>query len=250
MTAAAITGAVGVDGPRRHSLGQSLLLHLLPGAVVMAAFVALVPMAARWNLPSGAALSATGLVAIATVQLALLRRHTGDPAMALRRRLRTRPAVMWILLEVAAAAVAFAATASIAVWLRANVFGWWPQRWAIDIGDHAGYSYRAEAATAVLLLAFGVILAPVVEELYFRGYLLPRMPRSLGRWTPLVHAVLFAAYHLWTPWQIPARVLAVLPLAAVAIRTRDIRIGLVTHVLLNSVDLVVLLHYLLSHQRA
>jgi hypothetical protein len=32
--------------------------------------------------------------------------------------------------------------------------------------------------TAVLLLAGTVLTAPVVEELYFRGYLLPRLPAA------------------------------------------------------------------------
>jgi len=73
----------GTAGPRRHTVGRSVLLHLLPGAVVLAAYALLVPAAGHLGLPSGAALSATGLVAIATVQLSLLRRHArrhvGDP---------------------------------------------------------------------------------------------------------------------------------------------------------------------------
>ena len=89
-----------------------------------------------------------------------------------------------------------------------------------------------------------MIVAPVVEELYFRGYLLPRMPQRLGRWRAPTHAVLFAAYHLWSPWLIPTRVLAILPLAYIAVRTRDVRIGVVTHVVLNATDLVAILLYL------
>jgi hypothetical protein len=40
------------------------------------------------------------------------------------------------------------------------------------------------------------------------------------------------------------RILAVLPLAYVARRTRDVRVGIVAHVLLNATDLIVLLGYL------
>ena len=56
----------------------------------------------------------------------------------------------------------------------------------------------------VTLCAFFVlngVIGPVVEELYFRGFLLPRMER-LGRWAPLVNATLFSIYHFWSPWQI------------------------------------------------
>ena len=97
--------------------------------------------------------------------------------------------------------------------------------------------------TAALLLVGSVLVAPVVEELYFRGYLLPRMPQTLGRWRVPVHVVLFAAYHLWSPWLTPTRVLAILPLAYIAVRTRDVRIGMVTHVVLNATDLLAVLVY-------
>ena len=38
--------------------------------------------------------------------------------------------------------------------------------------------------------------------------------------------VLYAAYHLWSPWLFPTRVLAILPLAYIAVRTCDVRIAL------------------------
>ena len=43
---------------------------------------------------------------------------------------------------------------------------------------------------------------------------------------------------------VPTRIIAVLPLAYIALRTRDVRVGIVAHVLLNSADLIVLLGYL------
>ena len=39
----------------------------------------------------------------------------------------------------------------------------------------------------------------MVEEMYFHGYLLPRISR-LGAWAPLVNTVLFSLYHFFTPW--------------------------------------------------
>ena len=51
---------------------------------------------------------------------------------------------------------------------------------------------------------------------------------------------------LSTPWMIPTRIIAVLPLAYIALRTRDVRVGIIAHVLLNTADLIVLLGYLLT----
>jgi uncharacterized protein len=125
-------------------------------------------------------------------------------------------------------------------------FGWWPASWAIDSGTQPNYSTGALAATALLMLLGTVLAAPLVEECYFRGYLLPRMPAQLGHGRPVAHAALFAGYHLWTPWLTPTRLLAILPLSIIALRTGDLRIGIATHVLLNSVDLMILAAYLLS----
>jgi membrane protease YdiL (CAAX protease family) len=47
----------------------------------------------------------------------------------------------------------------------------------------------------LLGLVLSGVVAPVVEEMYFRGYLLPRLSR-LGRWAPVLNVTLFALYHL------------------------------------------------------
>ena len=78
------------------------------------------------------------------------------------------------------------------------------------------------------------------EEVYFRGFLLPRIPQALGRTAPLVHTVLFAVYHVWTPWLAPTRILGVLPLTYVTLRTRSVVPGIVAHVVLNLLDVMVI----------
>ena len=51
--------------------------------------------------------------------------------------------------------------------------------------------------TGVGLLLINVILGPVTEELYLRGYLLPRLYR-FGIWAPLINISLFSLYHYLT----------------------------------------------------
>lgn len=72
------------------------------------------------------------------------------------------------------------------------------------------YSRFLLITTAVLGFFFSGLIGPVVEELYFRGFLLPRISR-LGRWAPLLNTVLFSLYHFFTPWQNPGRILALTP---------------------------------------
>lgn len=56
-----------------------------------------------------------------------------------------------------------------------------------------------------MVLMFVAVLTPLVEELYFRGYLLPRMK---GEFATLFHSFLFAAQHVLEPWMIIPRTLA------------------------------------------
>lgn len=108
------------------------------------------------------------------------------------------------MLEIALAGVAFALTAPLIRVIQTQLLGWWPQTWTIRLGTDGQYGRSALLLTAVLLLLGTVIVAPVVEELYFRGFLLPRMPQRLGPWRVPAHAALFAGYHVWSPWLIPS----------------------------------------------
>jgi uncharacterized protein len=75
---------------------------------------------------------------------------------------------------------------------------------------------------------------PIVEEFYFRGYLLPRLDQ-FGRTAPLVHAVLFSLYHFWTPWQNPSRIALSWAMAQVTWKTRSIYPAMLAHCVLNTV---------------
>ena len=78
------------------------------------------------------------------------------------------------------------------------------------------------------------LAGPIVEELYFRGYLLPRMGYA-GRWAPLLHSFLFGLYHIWTPWMFLTRTLGMLPLVY-AVRWRNLNLAIIVHVLVNMLD--------------
>jgi uncharacterized protein len=81
----------------------------------------------------------------------------------------------------------------------------------------------------LVLLSF---LAPVVEELFFRGLLLPRMRNVFGRIDWVVNGAMFGLYHLHQPWGIPTSVLdGVLTQAFPTKRYQSTWMGLITHTL-------------------
>ena len=114
---------------------------------------------------------------------------------------------------------------------REQIFAFLP---ALESGLTAGYSRKALIATWVMAAIFGVIVGPTIEELYFRGYLLPRM-KYAGKWTPLLHSFLFSLYHIWTPWMFLTRTFGMLPLAY-AVRWRNLNLAIIVHVIVNLLD--------------
>jgi membrane protease YdiL (CAAX protease family) len=80
------------------------------------------------------------------------------------------------------------------------------------------------------LLVGVAVLAPVVEELFFRGLLLPRMRGVFGKRDFLANGAMFGLYHVHQPWSMPASVIdGIVTQAYPARRFRSIWIGLIVH---------------------
>ena len=233
-----------------HTLPASLLLHLGPGLVVGAAYLALLPAARALGLPSAAAVGAQALLVTGPLMIGILkvssrRRRPGEPTIALRR-VPTVGCDPWmgdadhrrrgrrVPTHKTGHRVA-----------RAHAVPKLAGAWKPQLGTAGGYSDSALLWTAVLVLVGSVLIAPVVEEAYFRGFLLPRMPVRLGRTAPLAHTVLFAFYHVWTLWLTPTRILAVLPLTYITLRTRSILPAMVAHIVLNLIDVMVIIAFVI-----
>ena len=98
------------------------------------------------------------------------------------------------------------------------------------LGSDAGEGLLAGSwgwfAIIAALVVFNTVLG---EELLFRGYLLPRMNGRFGRRDWLANGVLFAAYHLHTPWVIPTTLLDTFILSYPSKRYRSALIGIAVH---------------------
>jgi hypothetical protein len=96
------------------------------------------------------------------------------------------------------------------------------------------YTQTILIVTYSISLIFNVFLGPIVEELYFRGYLLPRMK---GKYAILFHSFLFAAIHVFSPWMIIARTIGFLPIIFGTIK-KNIYVGMIVHMLCNAMGFV------------
>jgi membrane protease YdiL (CAAX protease family) len=91
--------------------------------------------------------------------------------------------------------------------------------------------------TCIVYGIFNILVGPVVEELYFRGYLTSKLSR-LGKWAPIIITVLFSLYHFWLPLQNLFRISAFLPAAYIAWKQKNLYISIVFHCLCNLISTI------------
>jgi hypothetical protein len=225
----------------QHTAGKSVLLHLLPGFLIGVCYLALVPVVRQLGYPSIAALMITVIAVLVPFELGTLlyqgRKATGrfslNSVVEYRKPLPVWQYLLWVPVLFVLLGIIFTVMKPVDVFLRDNLFSWMPP---LNGGLNGSYPQDVLIVTYVLVGIFGVIVGPIVEEMYFRGYLLPRMGYA-GKWSPLLHSFLFALYHMWTPWMIITRTLGTLPLVWAAKR-RSLYLSMAVHITVNAVDLI------------
>jgi membrane protease YdiL (CAAX protease family) len=155
-------------------------------------------------------------------------------AIAYRARGTAGDYLVWPILLFLCWALASLAVVPLSSHLESWYLAWFPAQ----LGTHVLVSGVASSppgqrhVTLVLAILLSGFLAPLVEEAYFRGFLLPRM-RHLGWLAPVISAFLFGLYHFFLPWGLPMIFVAFLPIAFVVQAKHNFRIGVVVHAMFN-----------------
>jgi membrane protease YdiL (CAAX protease family) len=233
--------------PEQHSLPRSIALHLLPGAALFG-FVLVV---AALGIPAILGLLVGIALVVVPIELGYLLYQgwskTGrwsvwevvgyrEPMPARRIAMWAVPLVAWFILML------FLSVAVLDERIADGLFAWYPE----SVREFASFEGDTTYATWVVVVVFAAavaingILGPVVEELYFRGHLLPRIDR-FGRGAPVLNAVLFSLYHFWTPWQNIGRILGLLPWIYTVWRKRSVALSMAIHISVNCIFLLLVL---------
>jgi uncharacterized protein len=100
---------------------------------------------------------------------------------------------------------------------------------AAILTDRVKHYFDGNWTGFVLLIAVS-LLSPIVEELLFRGLLLPRMHAVFGRADVIANSAAYTLFHVHQPWSMPASFVdGVLNLAFPTRRFRSTWMGLVVH---------------------
>jgi len=233
----------GADPGERHPLGKSVCLHLLPGLVFTIIYVLIVRSTARNGVPPLLAFLIAGSLFLVPFELGVLlhqskkrnRSFSLKGIVGFRNRIpKWQYVALPALLFVWVYFIALAVNPPLERALVERFFSWVPQPYFLEslVDQAARYSRPLLVVSAVISLFLNGLLGPIVEELYFRGYLLPRLS-GLGSAAPLVNSVLFSLYHFFTPWQNPLRILALTPVFYVVWLRKNIYVGIIVHCLMN-----------------
>jgi len=239
------------DDVEQHTIGQSVVLHLLPGILIGLFYFAVAQPIRNLGYPSFAALILAAIVVLVPFELGSLfyqGKRVGTTSLEgivlYRQRIPLWQYLVWVPVILVLSGLIFTILDPVSSLLE-TLFAWLPDSLRLDMGLGGEYSRSVLIITYLLGFIVIVLIAPVVEELYFRGYLLPRMPDLKG-WTPIFHSALFALYHTWTPWMVFTRMLGVLPLIYVVQRKRNVHLGIIAHCLMNVIDIIIGVSFILS----
>jgi membrane protease YdiL (CAAX protease family) len=232
--------------PPPLGLAQSLLFFGVPAVALILLFHLLMPALIRAGLlPFHAySLALSGLFLGLTVAALIGYRLEGHPmtwgrfTSRFRLRRMDRRDWLWTIAVFLAAFALLLAVQPATTWMMQN--GPMPlpahlPRFLDPRVEFTGELY-ARAAGGVegnwrfLLTALAVLVLNVVgEELWWRGYVLPRQELALDRWTWPVHGILWMAFHAAMWWNLLNLLPLTLGLAYVAVRRRSTTVGIVTH---------------------
>lgn len=224
----------------RHSLPLSIALHLVPGALIVAVYLLFAePLVTSVGYPAFLAWAVALSVVLYPLLLGLMwlgRKRTGRFSLKGVLRYTDRPlsrgkvaafgipAFLWMF-------VLALGLVPLDTFFVENLFSWVP--WAEMGGDLAspldGYSHSTILITMLIGLPLTATSLPLVEEIYFRGFLMPRLAH-LGGWAPVLSTVLFSVYHFWSPWGIVSRIIFFIPGPWLVWKHNDIRLSIVMHV--------------------
>jgi membrane protease YdiL (CAAX protease family) len=245
-------------GPRPMPLWLSLLFFGIPAAIGIAGFYVLLPalhragVALLWNY----SISFAGMFPLLLGAALVAYRLEGHTLswQDLKRRFRVAPLtkVKWLW-----------TAGLLVVYVGGQLLLTPTARWLVSVlplplpeglphvldprvmrtsipGELLGVPLRGNWSMALWHLVM-LILNIVSEELWWRGYVLPRQELAHGRWTWLVHGILWTLFHAPMWWNLLALLPSTLSLSFVASRTENTTPGIIVHLIMNGLGFLVTL---------
>ena len=222
---------------KQLSKPQAIFYHRYPGIIIVLSFAVLTPILAAHDYPPQLGILASIILVAIPLFISHLNwakkkenRQSFWQLNGYKNKLSNGKLVLYSLALVVFMFLVWGITQPLDKIISQKLLAWLPAWFTVQ--DFQNYSREIIVLTLVVNLLVNGFLAPFIEEFYFRGYLLPRMA-AWGKWAFVLNALLFSLYHFWQPYVYLTLILSLLPMTWLVWKTRDLRLAILTHCLLN-----------------
>jgi len=226
----------------QHSKRQSILYHLYPGVLITLFFALAAPYFVAYGFPPQLAM----LSAIAIVVMPILIGHLKKAKekenlnhirelVSYNAKLPDKNMLLYVGGLILFAFLIYGISTPLNTIITEKIFYWLPEWYKVS--ELKGYSQNVVMITLIANLVLNGLLAPFLEEVYFRGYLLPRM-RTFGNYAPWMNVILFSLYHFWQPQIYLTLVIALAPMTYLTWKKKSLKLAIYTHCGLNIVGTI------------
>lgn len=222
----------------QFGIGKQLWLHFYMGLIIIAVYIVISPYIIEAGYPGLWALLLVELLVLTPIGLTHLfkegwRLNQGwslRNAVYFTEKLSLKQYLKWSLIGILACVLLYVPMYPVGLFLRETVFAWLPEWFFNPLMGADDPNLVANMFLAGIII--DGIVGPTVEELFFRGYLLPRMA-YLKKWAPILNGLLFGLYHFWQPHNYVAIIGVGIVLSYIVWRKKNVYLGIIIHCVLN-----------------
>jgi uncharacterized protein len=227
------------------SIWKLIILHLFPGIVLSIIYLFLLKIGILAEYPKLVIIGVSSLFSIIPIELGFLfyiaKKEEGSfnifKILGLKSTMKVKEYIFYTLSLFLLTGILTTALKPFSNYLLQTVFSWIPNSYNY-LQDMSLFEKNFIIITIVVSFFIFTIIAPIIEELYFRGYLLVRM-KWMGKYSVLINVTLFSVYHFWSPWLIISRIISMFPMVYIVNKRDSLKLAIFVHCLLNFTDVVV-----------
>ncbi|NME84188.1 CPBP family intramembrane glutamic endopeptidase [Clostridium sp. SM-530-WT-3G] len=227
-----------------RSIRKLIFLHLFPGIILSIVYIFFSKMGILAGYPKVVILGLSVIFSTIPIELGYLfyvakkEEETLNifKILGLKGKLKVSAFILYSLSLIIVGGILLIALKPLSNHLLETIFCWIPS-WYNFVQDMSLFSKNYIIIAILVSFFILTLIAPITEELYFRGFLLARM-KWMGGYSVLFNVTLFSIYHFCQPWLIIARIAAMLPLYYCVYKKDSLKLGIVVHCLGNFTDVV------------
>lgn len=217
---------------------KQLIYHFYIGVIVTLFYIGVSPIVIGWGYPGITVLLIAELIIIPPLAMIhflavgrkINQRFSLKNVIQFTDKIPLKSFIIWTVGGIIAVLIIYVSLYPVGLMFRESVFYWLPE-WYFN-PSFGTDDMNLIAMTFLAGIFIDGIVGPVTEELFFRGYLLPRMS-YLKNWAPVVNGTLFGLYHFWQPHNMIAIIGVGIILSYVVWKKRNVYLGIAIHCTIN-----------------